>query len=267
VSEELWRQTNQAWWDERAPIHLASDFYDVEAFRTGKEMLQPHELDELGDVRGKSLVHLQCHIGLDTLAWARRGAQVTGVDFSEPAIEAARSMANELEIEAKFILADVYEANSALGLQRFDVVYTGHGALPWLPDIERWAKVVEALLNPGGCLYLSEFHPLSEVLEEGLYIGQDYFTAQPAYRERAGSYTDSTVVTNANAFVQWTHPLGEVVTAIIDAGLRLEFLHEREHLLYPRWSFLEKWDDGTWRFPAGRPRVPLRYSLRACKLP
>jgi 2-polyprenyl-3-methyl-5-hydroxy-6-metoxy-1,4-benzoquinol methylase len=161
-----WRELNRANWDDRVPVHLASEYYNVAGFRSGVSSLRPFESAEVGDVTGKRLLHLQCHVGLDALSWARLGAQVIGLDFSEPAIKAARSLAADLGIDASFVVADVYDAVTALAGQRFDVVYTGTGALVWLPDMTRWAQVVAALLEPGGLLYLVEGHPFAQILDE-----------------------------------------------------------------------------------------------------
>ena len=144
-----WREVNRANWDERVPIHVSGEFYDVASFKGGQERLQPFEIDEVGDVRGKKLLHLQCHFGIDTLSWARRGARVTGLDFSAPAVEAARGLAKEMGLEATFVHSDVYDAGGATGGRTFDIVYTGRGAIIWLPDIGRWAEVVMDLLKPG----------------------------------------------------------------------------------------------------------------------
>jgi SAM-dependent methyltransferase len=149
---EEWREANRASWDERVPIHVSGEFYDVAAFKAGEERLQPFEIAEVGDVSGKDLLHLQCHFGIDTLSWARRGARVTGLDFSGPAVEAARRLASEMGLEATFVQSDVYEAVDATGGKTFEVVYTGRGALNWLPDIEQWAGVVADLIRPGGFL-------------------------------------------------------------------------------------------------------------------
>lgn len=156
---------NKALWDERVPIHVASDFYDVTGFKGGGQTLRDFELAEVGDVTGLQLVHLQCHFGLDTLSWARRGAHVTGLDFSEKAIEAARTVADETELQARFVVADVYDAPAVLG-ETYDIVYTGLGALCWLPDINRWAETVTFLLRPGGFVYLAEFHPFADTLDD-----------------------------------------------------------------------------------------------------
>jgi SAM-dependent methyltransferase len=153
-----WLANNRDSWNERVPIHVASAFYDVDGFKAGRAELYAYELRDVGSVRGKDLVHLQCHFGLDTLSWAKRGARVTGVDFSAPAIEAATRLAGEMGVRAKFVVANVYDAPAVLR-RRFDVVYTGRGALSWLPDVRRWAAVVARLLRPGGLFYLTEFHP------------------------------------------------------------------------------------------------------------
>ncbi|MDQ3793524.1 MAG: class I SAM-dependent methyltransferase, partial [Actinomycetota bacterium] len=146
-------EANRANWDERVPIHAEGELYDVASFKEGQERLRPFELVEVGDVSGKDFIHLQCHFGIDTLSWARRGARVVGLDFSAPAVERARELAAELGLDAKFVQSDVYEAVGSLGGRDFDVVYTGLGALNWLPDIRRWAGVVAELVRPGGYLY------------------------------------------------------------------------------------------------------------------
>ena len=259
---------NRAMWDERVPIHLSSDFYDVDGFRTGRRRLavEPFEVDELGDVTGRTLLHLQCHFGLDTLSWARLGARVTGLDFSAPAVEAATALAAETGIDAEFVRADLYDAVSALGGRHFDVVYTGKGALIWLPDIGRWASVCAALLAPGGTFYLSEFHPVADMFGwDTLELERSYFEPEPLFDQSTGTYAELEAPTEVNASYEWQHPLGTVVSALVDAGLRVEMLHEHAHTLFPRWPFLERRDDGTFVLPAGMPRLPLMYSLRAVK--
>ncbi len=255
---------NRAFWDERVPIHTASEFYDVEGFKAGREPLEGFELEALGDVSGRSLVHLQCHFALDTLSWARHGARVTGLDFSAPAIEAARALAADIGVEADFVCADVYDAPEVLGGRSFEIVYVNVGAINWLPDIRRWAGVVDALLEPGGVLYMKEVHPFSWVFgDDDLSVENDYFAHRNDYDE-PGTYTDPDAPTVHNRTEEWQHPLGEVVNAVIGAGLTLELLGEYDHQAYRQWPFMEQ--DGTvYRMPAGTPRLPLMYSLRARK--
>ena len=262
-----WTAANQLMWDERVGIHVGSSFYDLPGFIAGRESLQPFEGDEVGPVVRKCLVHLQCHFGMDTLSWARRGAKVSGLDFSGPAVEQARALALRLGIEADFVQSDVYDAVAALGGRRFDIVYTGIGALTWLPDIPRWARVVAELIEPGGFLYLLELHPTADVYADTELVAEyDYFHEQPKAWDEPGTYADGGAATVHNKSFDWTHGLGKVVTALIDAGLQLEFLHEFEYTVYPRWPFLEKHGTDEYRLPAGMPRIPLMYSLRARKV-
>ena len=255
---------NRLWWDERVPIHLSSQFYDLEAFRAGKCTLMPEDVEEMGSVEGKRLVHLQCHFGLDTLSWARRGATVSGLDFSAPAVEAARAIARDLGIAADFVQADVYGAASALSGRRFDVVYTGIGAIAWLPDLDRWARVVESLLEPGGRLQLTEFHPFSWVLgDDGGRVINDYFARGPFEDQSPGTYAERDAQTAHNHTLEWHHPLGEVVTAIARAGLRIERLRELETSACPFWALERRGD--FWVTPEGKPRTPLMYTLVARK--
>jgi len=264
---DRWRETNRASWDERVPIHVGAGFYGVEAFKAGEEHLRPFELAEMGDVSGKDLLHLQCHFGKDTLGWARRGALVTGLDFSAPAIEEARKLAAGIGVDAEFVRSDVYEARQALGGRPFDVVYTGLGALNWLPDIARWASVATSLVRPGGFLYLAEFHPFADVFgDEDLTVEHDYFHAEePQVWDEPGSYADLEAETENNVTYEWKHTLSDVVSALIDAGLVLEFLHEHDYTLYPRWPMLVKSGLDTYRLPEGLPRIPLMYSLKASR--
>ncbi len=263
-------EPNREFWDERVAIHVDSDFYDVERFKAGASTLRPFEIEEMGPIEGKRMVHLQCHFGLDSLSWARRGATVVGVDFSAPAVEAANALAKELGLDARFVAADVYDAAMRLGDERFDVVYTGLGALNWLPDLTRWARVVTALLAPGGFLYLSEFHPLTWVLaDDDLTVERSYFhDAEGVEFDDPGTYADLSAQTSHNATHEWAHSLAEVVGALLDAGLRLELFSEHDFTLFERWPFLvadhEVLDAGTvYRLPDEMPRLPLMYSLRA----
>jgi SAM-dependent methyltransferase len=263
---------NRSWWDERVPIHVGSAFYDVEGFRAGGSTLRPFERKELGDVTGKRLAHLQCHFGLDTLSWARAGATVVGLDFSGPAVEAGNALAAETGLDGRFVQADVYDAQEALGRERFDVVYTGFGALNWLPDLARWGSVVASLLAPGGVLYLAEFHPFTWVFDEDTdTIAFDYFHDPEGVSfddDEQGSYADLEVPTRNNATREWAHTVADVITAVLGAGLSLELLSEHDYTLFPRFADLELDRDFltagvVYRQPAGKPRLPLMYSLRA----
>jgi ubiquinone/menaquinone biosynthesis C-methylase UbiE len=265
-----WQQINRENWEDRTRIHAESRFYDLPGFRAGASTLRSFEAAEIGEVAGRSLVHLQCHMGQDTLSWARLGAEVTGVDFSESAIGTARTLASDIGVadRARFVVSDVYEAPAALGGERFDLVYTGVGALVWLPDLTRWAEVVASLLKEGGALYLLEFHPVTDMLdnETGRTVAHDYFEDQPQvwdYPDDPYTYTDGPEMTKTR-HVEFHHTMGEVISAIAGAGLRIEFLRERDDILFQRYAALEPGDTG-YRFPPGQPRIPLMYSLRATR--
>jgi SAM-dependent methyltransferase len=172
ASAEDWLELNRSNWDARVPVHTASRFYDLPGFVAGRDELRPFELEEVGDVTGRQLLHLQCHLGLDTLSWARHGAAVTGLDFSGPALATARELAERIGArDARFVESDVYRAPEALDGRTFDIVYTGLGALCWLPDIDRWARTAASLVAPGGFLYLAEFHPFCDTLSARMTAG------------------------------------------------------------------------------------------------
>jgi SAM-dependent methyltransferase len=264
---------NRANWDERVGIHRAdaTGAYRMAALRAGDNSLHPIEDRELGEVRGKRLIHLQCHFGRDTLALARRGAEVTGLDFSPEAIRTARALAAELEIKAEFVEGNVEEARSLVS-GTFDIVYVTWGAITWLADLGSWGRLVSSLLRPNGFLYLAEGHPFLYMLDErdpGLRPGYDYRSAPdaPIATDEETTYTgDGTRLENTRNY-SWNHSLSDVVMATIGAGMRLEFLHEHEEI---PWAFAPMMEEipgsnGMYRLPQGFPRLPLSFSLRARK--
>lgn len=262
-----YRRANQSLWDEYTRINSASRMYDLEGFKAGRNVLNALEIGELGEVRGKRLIHLQCHFGMDTLSWARLGAQVTGIDFSPEAIHLARALSSELDLPAHFINCDLYDLPDRLS-EQFDIVFTSYGALTWLSDIPRWAQIAARFVRPGGVFYMAEFHPAATVFSDhsdGWAVEYDYFDTRMLSFPVEGSYADRGAATQARTSYEWNYSLGTVVSSLIAAGLRLEFLHEFEHSVYPQFKFLIQGEDGLWRVPPGMPRVPLLFSLRAQK--
>lgn len=260
-----WRALNRASWNARTPVHLKSAFYDLEGWKRGRCSLQAIEIEEVGDVRGKSLLHLQCHFGQDTLSWARRGASVVGLDFSEAAIAAARELAAEVGLPARFVCADVYDAAAAVG-ETFDIVFTSYGVLGWLPDLEPWARQVAACLKPGGRFHLIEFHPFrwifDDAMEKIVYPWDS--RGVPIRSEQTGTYADRDADVKI-VDVGWNHGIGTVVSALLGAGLVLEGLREHTYAAYPV-------IDGSVEVAPGRfeleklPGVPLMVSL-ICRRP
>jgi len=271
--DDAWFELNRAFWDERVDSHVRSDFYRVADFLDGWSPLRATEVAEAGDVDGLDLVHLQCHFGMDTLSWARLGARVVGVDLSEPAIAAARSLAEEagLADRSEFVVANVYDAPAALDGRTFDRVYTGIGALCWLPDIEAWAQVVSALLRPGGRLHLVEFHPVTHwcLSEDDLTVKYSYFHDGPWVwaedLDEPGSYADADATFDHNDTVEWNHGIGAIVTALAGAGMRIDALTERPSLFMQRWPFQVEADHQVWVNPPELPQIPLSFSLLATK--
>jgi SAM-dependent methyltransferase len=267
--KQKWLQANRERWDELVAIHSRSDFYDLDSFRAGRLSLTPLEREELGDVTGKSLLHLQCHFGLDTLSWARLGAQVTGADFSPAAIELARSLSRELGIDARFVCSDVDSLPEALD-GPFDVVFTSYGVLCWLPDLRRWGEVIAHFLRPGGTFYIAEIHPFAMLFDdenaEGLQPRYTYFQGpEPMHFENVWTYTDSERPVDHTTTYEWNHTMGEIVNALLDAGLRLVFLHEFPFACFRMFPFLEQGEDGWWRLREQDVPIPMTFSIKAVK--
>lgn len=260
-------EANRRLWDSWTPIHERSAFYDVDAFRAGTTSLRSIELEELGDeVEGKSLLHLQCHFGLDTLSWARMGAEVTGVDLSPKAVETARLLATELGLPARFVACDVMALRQELS-ETFDIVFTSYGVLDWLEDLDRWGRVVADSLRPGGTFYMVEFHPVTGMLnEDGRSIEHGYFRqAKPLAIAEKGTYADPEAEVEGTSYV-WSHSLAEVLSALIAAGLVIEHLHEFDESPYDCFPFTKEVTPGRAIVPGMEGKLPLVYSLRAHKL-
>ena len=262
---------NRLNWDDRTEIHLDSSFYDVEGWLERAPGPRPREIDALGRVSGLSLVHLQCHIGLDTLQFARGGARVTGLDFSPAAIDAAQDLARRsgLSDRSRFVCADVYDAFDALSGQTFDIVYVSLGALCWLPSVDRWAEQVGSLVAPGGRFYLHEQHPVEWALadDEATFADTYFEESSPYVDESESTYTDGDRSLINRRSYQWNHGIGETVTALIRHGLRLEWLVEHDWTVLPRFSWLVTTVDDRWTMPAGMARFPLSFSLLAYRPP
>jgi SAM-dependent methyltransferase len=268
---------NRKLWDAWTSIHTTGPFYDVQRFRDDPDdvRIEQWEREEVGDITGASLLHLQCHFGLDTLSWARLGAaEVTGVDFSEPAIAFARELANEVGLahRARFVVSNIYDLPGPLAGETFDVVYTSRGATGWLPDLEPWARVISRFIKPGGIFYIHEGHPVMWALADGspageLRLGYDYWGGETLTFPVQGSYADPNADVDAEVEHGWNHSLGEIVTLLARNGLRIEFLDEKREL---GWAlpFLEETGDGRFGWPARSVgSLPLMYSLRARKAP
>jgi SAM-dependent methyltransferase len=274
------RAANLELWNSWTRVHEKSSFYDVEGFKAGATSLLPLEMEELGPFvhEGTTLLHLQCHFGLDTLSWARRGAHVVGLDLSDEAVYLARRLAEEVGLSrrAEFVCADLYDADEHLGERLFDVVFVSWGAIEWLPDLERWAGIVARHLAPGGTFYMAEIHPFAYALDEvpGEHDVQVKYRLLPApdtpdVEAVEGSYADRGADTTGLVAYGWTHDFAEILGALTGAGLRVEHLHELPTSPAPFWDWMVRDEDRWWWLPDKqgglRRDLPFSYSVRATK--
>ena len=274
MSQPAWYRANRANWDERVRVHMGPGGYDLSELRAGHGKLNAIEEAELPSVEGKRIAHLQCHFGADSLALAQRGAAVVGLDFSAPAIEQARKLAEEtcLTDRARFVHADLCDALAAIPLpHEFDMVFVTWGAICWLPDISRWAQIVAALLHPGGSLYLAEAHAAAYVFDDATRSPDGMpgwfapcFSRELVIDTEGSDYVDPNArLANATIY-NWMHPLGDIVTSLIAAGLRLDWLHEHAALPWPMFEILVKGASGLYHWP-DKPWLPLAFSLAATR--
>jgi SAM-dependent methyltransferase len=257
--ESKYFEMNRIGWDRRAEVHIGSRFYDVSGFISGATSLREIERAELQEVAGKTLLHLQCHFGLDTLSWAREGAMCTGVDISPVAIAKARELAAQTGLSAQFVCSDVYGYGAAPG-ESFDIVFTSYGALCWLPDLRRWAQVVASKLAVGGRFYMVEFHPVHDLLD-----GYAYFTRPAPDIEEEGTYTENGAGATAR-LATWGHPLSSVVDALVGAGIRIERMREFPYSPYDCFEGMEERTPGRFYLSHKGNDVPMVYSILGRKL-
>ncbi|MBN1147057.1 MAG: class I SAM-dependent methyltransferase [Anaerolineales bacterium] len=261
-------KNNQELWDELAPVHFEA-YREIETLRQGGVCLDEIELADLGDVRGLSLLHLQCHIGADTLSWARLGARVTGVDFSEQSLALARELAEELGLEATFVHSNLYDLRQNLEGQ-FDIVYTSRGVLVWLRDIAAWAQIIAHYLKPGGVFYVMEMHPFFQVFEEPaegrLEVSLPYFhSAEPTvWDDDYPDYADEEYTPQRPSY-EWQWPLSDILNALIGAGLQIQSFHEYERLFFKLFAGMEELRPGWYKYPGYEGRLPLIFTLKAAK--
>jgi len=267
---------NKASWDERVPAHVASVNYQVKEFLADPGHISRvvrFDVPRLGDISGLRGVHLQCHIGTDTISLARLGASMTGVDFSGPAVAAARDLAAKTGADAVFVESDVYSAPDVIGREAFDFVFTGIGAICWLPSISRWGQVVASVLKPGGRLFIREGHPMMWSLQDGrddqlLVVEFPYFEREePMVWEEGGTYVETDAVFTNNVTQEWNHGLGEIITALLDNGMTVTALTEHDSVPWEALPGLmaTTGENDEWQLTDRRWRLPLTYTLQAVK--
>ena len=255
---------NRAAWNKKTEVHFGSEFYDMKGFLDGKTSLKKIELDLLGDIQSKTVLHLQCHFGQDTLSLARMGAIVTGVDLSDKAIEKAIEIAREINVPAAFICCNIYDLPNHLH-QKFDIVFTTYGTIGWLPDIEEWAKVVSHFIKPGGKFIFAEFHPVVWMFDNDFTkIEYDYFQSSPIIETEEGTYADVSASIQPET-ISWNHGMAEVIHALLKNGLELQSLDEYDYSPYNCFKGMVEYEPGKFRIKHLEKRIPMVYSLSAMK--
>lgn len=246
-------------------VHADSEFYDMEGFKSGMSSLKRYELDALGDVSGKSLLHLQCHFGQDTLSWARMGAKCIGVDLSDKAIDLAKELNDELTLDAEFICCNVLETSAQIS-QQFDIIFTSYGVIGWLPDLKPWAEMIAERLKPGGVFYMVEFHPIAwmfDYLVKPPVMKYGYQQKEVIYEEYEGTYAEDGKTKMTSKEYAWNHGLGEVVTLLIEAGLQVDYLKEHDESPYDIFPDLVKTENDMFAQPDRL--YPLIFEIKARK--
>jgi SAM-dependent methyltransferase len=258
-------EINKQTWNQKVPVHLQSDFYDMQNFLKGKNTQPKIDQELLGNIKRKSVLHLQCHFGQDSLSMARMGAQVTGIDLSDKAIEKARELNSELKLNASFIACDVYETLANIN-EKFDIVYTSYGTIGWLPDLDKWAKVISQVLKPNGKFVFVEFHPVLWMFNDDFSkIQHHYHNEKPILEEYSGTYAEKeAAITNKE--ISWNHSLSAVFQSLLKNGLHIESFEEYDYSNYNCFNKMNEFEPGKFRIKHLENKIPMMYSLVAKKI-
>lgn len=259
---EDYMEINRKSWNRRTEIHLGSDFYDNPKFIVGNSSLNSIELDLLGDIKGKSILHLQCHFGQDTISLSRMGAEAVGVDLSDKAIQAARDLANTTQSNATFINCNIYDLPNHLNRQ-FDIVFTSYGTIGWLPDLIKWAEIVSQFLKPKGKFVFVEFHPVVWMFDNNFReIGYSYFNSGPIIEDSEGTYADKKADIKQQ-YVSWNHGIGEVINSLIRNGLEIHSMDEYDYSPYNCFNETVQVAPKKFRIKHLDNKIPMVYSIVA----
>lgn len=261
---ENYLDTNRNSWNAKVESHLKSDFYFVDEFLKGRTSLNSIELELLGNIQHKEILHLQCHFGQDSISLSRLGAQVTAVDFSDKALEAAKNLAKQCETDTEFILSDVYQLPQVLD-KKFDIVYTSYGVIGWLPDLEKWAQVISHFLKPGGKLIFVEFHPVVWMFDDDFtHVKYNYFNVGPIEVTLEGTYAEPSAAL-VQDYVMWNHATSEVFSSFLNENFELQSFQEYDWSPYACLRHTEEFEKGKYRIPQFPNKIPLVFSLVAEK--
>lgn len=264
ATENNYLEINRKSWNDRTDVHLKSEFYDMDNFLKGKSSLNDIELGLLGDIRGKTILHLQCHFGQDTISLARLGAKVTGVDLSDRAIDNAKKIAKDTGTNVEFICCDVYDLPNHLE-KTFDVVFTSYGTIGWLPDLDRWANIISRFLKPNGLFVFVEFHPVVWMFDENFEkISYTYFNSGPIEETHSGTYANQTAELTLSE-VSWNHSISEVLTGLMKNGLEIKSFDEFDYSPYNCFNKTTEFEPQKYRIEHLEDKIPMVYSLTATK--
>lgn len=264
MNHEKYISANKELWNKRVAIHVKSDFYDLPKFKSGKSSLNDIELKALGDVKGKSMLHLQCHFGMDTLSWAREGAKVTGVDFSDEAVKIAGELSKEMALEASFICSDIYNLPAKLN-QKFDIVFTSYGVIGWLPDLDKWAAVISDFLKPGAIFFIAEFHPVIWMMDDDFsFLKYSYFNDQVIETASTGTYGDRNADISGKEY-GWNHSLDEIIGSFLKHDLQIIEFREFPFSPYNCFNNMVKGADNMYRIKGLENKLPLIFTIKAIK--
>lgn len=259
-----YKNINKTAWNLKTKIHIDSKFYNNDSFLAGESSLKDIELSLLGDIKGKSILHLQCHFGQDTISLSRLGAKVMGIDFSDHAIDYARNMAKTLAVDTQFLCSDIYELQKVLD-RKFDIVFTSYGVIGWLPDMEQWAKIIARYLKPGGRFIMVEFHPVVWMFDDNFQsIDYNYFNTSEIVEQLEGSYTDGNSELKYTT-ITWTHSLSEVINNLIKAGIRIFQFEEYDYSPYNCFRQTVKMDKNRYRIKHLDGKIPMIYAIEGIK--
>ena len=263
-SEQNYIEINRQSWNIRTETHLKSEFYDLGKFLNGKSSLNDIELKLLGDIKGKTILHLQCHFGQDTISLGRLGANVTGIDLSDKAIESAKQIAKDTNSNAKFICCDIYDLPNHLD-EKFDIVFTSYGTIGWLPDLDKWAKIIAKFLKPNGQFVFVEFHPVVWMFDYNFdKIGYRYFNSGAIVETNSGTYADKTAELTVSE-VSWNHGISEVLNSLINNGLEIKSLDEFDYSPYNCFNKTVEFEHKKYRIEHLENKVPMVYSIKAIR--
>jgi ubiquinone/menaquinone biosynthesis C-methylase UbiE len=255
---------NKQTWNNKTDVHIASEFYDMQGFLEGKSTLNAIELELLGEISNKSILHLQCHFGQDTMTFSRMGAKATGIDFSEKAIEKAREFATQLNLETQFVCCDFYETPKYID-EKFDVVFTSYGTIGWLPDLDKWAKVVSHFLKPNGRFIMADFHPVVWMYDNDFKeVFYNYFNVEPIIEDETTTYADKNVALSTQT-IGWNHPISEILNSLISNGIEINCFNEYDYSPYNCFNETEEFEPKKFRIKHLENKIPMVYAIKGTK--